>query len=426
MGRGPAWRRALPDGTGRPGVAAAFLLGMAAAMLIRLIAAGGGTPESGGERAAPDAERMTPYVRTDAGDGGSQAAEKRDGGFGHGGGSGRDGWLHDGLNETAAGAKDGGYGKAVAPHRAEDRAIAGKADGGSGQAEARDEPLVRVYLSGEKRVETVPLETYVRGVVAGEMPANFETEALKAQAIAARTYIVRLLLAGRRDGGDGGRDYDVTDGEADQVYVPLDEMRRLELERQEEAARIGQAVDETRGLVLTYGGEPIQAAYFSASGGFTENAEDYWSEAVPYLRSVPSPWDAQLSPNFEQEIEMALDEFYDRLGIAKRDRKGGIEVLSRTAGRSVKEIRIGKRVLTGREVREALDLPSANFDLRISGGRITLICRGHGHGVGMSQWGAQALALAGNDAESILAWYYRGARIARVESLAAASESFKT
>src|SRR5690606_12433712 len=100
---------------------------------------------------------------TDAGDGGSQAAEKRDGGFGHGGGSGRDGWLHDGLNETAAGAKDGGYGKAVAPHRAEDRAIAGKADGGSGQAEARDEPLVRVYLSGEKRVETVPLETYVRG-----------------------------------------------------------------------------------------------------------------------------------------------------------------------------------------------------------------------------------------------------------------------
>ena len=86
-------------------------------------------------------------------------------------------------------------------------------------------------------------------------------------------------------------------------------IREMRLEREEELARIGRAVAETQGLVLTYEGEPIQAAYFSTSGGYTENAEDYWSVEVPYLRSVPSPWDAQLSPRFEQKVEMELDGF---------------------------------------------------------------------------------------------------------------------
>ena len=95
--------------------------------------------------------------------------------------------------------------------------------GAAGKDEAPDEPLVRVYLAEEGRVETVPLETYVLGVVAGEMPADFELEALKAQAIAARTYIIRKLFTAAQDTGDVKREYDVTDGEADQVYVPLEE-----------------------------------------------------------------------------------------------------------------------------------------------------------------------------------------------------------
>jgi stage II sporulation protein D len=423
MGRVPAWRRILHGGGGTSGLAAAFLLGMAAAMLLKLVSAGGGMSDSGGPHGGADGNGMATEAREAEWEGGPRLSKAGPAGITGGprppedGGGGRKAGSRD-----RAGVKTG---QAGGLRRADEGAAAGAKAGGFGKAEARDEPLVRVYLTSGRRVETVPLETYVRGVVAGEMPADFELEALKAQAIAARTYIVRKLFTGTGDAGAGG-DYDVTDGETDQVYVPLERMRRLERERKEDMERIGRAVDETEGLVLAYGGEPIQAAYFSTSGGYTENAEDYWSVAVPYLRSVPSPWDAQLSPRYEQEIGMGLDEFYDRLGVRKRERKGGIEVLSRTEGRSVKEIRIGKKVLTGREVREALDLPSANFTWRIEGGRITLICRGHGHGVGMSQWGAQALARAGNDAEQILAWYYRGARLVRAASLAAPSESFKT
>lgn len=293
---------------------------------------------------------------------------------------------------------------------------------------------VRVYLTAEDRIETVPLETYVRGVVAGEVPAEFEPEALKAQAIAARTYIVRKMLAASVSSGDGSNanglpEYDVTDTAADQVYIPLDKLM-TNWSNQEEAERslerIERAVAETEGVILTYEDEPIEALYFSTSSGFTENAEDYWSMSAPYLTSVPSPWDALLSPRYEQTIEMELEDFYKRLGIGKRERKGGIELLSRTEGRSVKEIRIGKRTFTGRQVREALDLPSANFDWRLEGDRIVMTTYGYGHGVGMSQWGAQALAQAGNDAEQILAYYYRGAELTPSARFTAAFERFKT
>jgi len=396
MRRRPAWRRILRSGAGTPGWMTAFLLGMAAAMLLKLMSAGGGMSESG-----------SPHARPGAGETASEALEAG--------------------NEQAGGPrpmKDGSVGERDGFESQTSEAV-GRTGDGFGQTEAPDEPFVRVRLAEEGRVETVPLETYVRGVVAGEMPADFELEALKAQAIAARTYIVRKLLTAARAGEDGP-EYDVTDGEGDQVYVPLEKFKAMQLERKDDFKRIDRAVAETEGLVLTYDGEPIQAAYFSTSGGYTENAGDYWSAEVPYLKSVPSPWDAQVSPQFERKIEMDLDEFYDRLGIGKKERKGGIEVLSRTEGRSVKEIRIGKRVLTGRKVREALGLPSANFSWRIKGGRIILTCYGHGHGVGMSQWGAQALAMAGNSAEQILAYYYRGARLAQSASLAASSESFKT
>lgn len=410
MRRRPAWRRFLRGGVGTSGLTAAFLLGMAAAILWKLMFADAGMSESGGSPARSDVGATAQDVRDDGSERTGGLRPEQDGGG----------------EAVGAGARNGGAVGQAGGAGARNGGAVGQAAGRFGQAEAPDEPLVRVYLTDEKRVETVPLEAYVRGVVAGEMPADFELEALKAQAIAARTYIVRKLLAAARNAGGDDPDYDVTDGESDQVYVPLHQIKEMQRERKDDFKRIGRAVAETEGLVLTYAGEPIQAVYFSTSGGYTENAEDYWSSEVPYLKSVPSPWDAQLSPQFERKVEMALDEFYDRLGIGLKDRKGGIEVLSRTQGRSVKEIRIGKKTLSGRKVREALDLPSANFSLQIKGGRITLTCFGNGHGVGMSQWGAQALAMAGNSAEQILAYYYRGARLARSESLAASSESFKT
>lgn len=288
----------------------------------------------------------------------------------------------------------------------------------------RDRELaVNVYIQAEERIETIPLETYVRGVVAGEMPADFEPEALKAQAIAARTYIVRKLLLG----GDKDTAADVTAEQDDQVYIPLDRLEMLWPQDSEaKLEKIARAVRETEGLVLTYEGEPIQAAFFSTSGGYTENSEDYWKTRLPYLRSVPSPWDAQLSPRYKQTAELPLNDFYQSLGIGKRDRKGGIKLLSRTEGRSVKSIKIGRKTFTGREVRERLGLPSAVFNWTVKDGKILITTFGFGHGVGMSQWGAQALAKAGHEAEQILSYYYQGVAVEPAARLLEAAGRFKT
>src|SRR5690606_38788045 len=135
--------------------------------------------------------------------------------------------------------------------------------------------MVRVQLTDLKRVETVPIEWYVRGVVAGEMPADFQLEALKAQAIAARTYIVRKLLL--EDDAKGRAGADVTDSTDDQVYVPIGKLGKLWEDAEASQAnldRISEAVAETKGQILTYGGEPIQASFFSTSNGYTENSEE--------------------------------------------------------------------------------------------------------------------------------------------------------
>ena len=277
--------------------------------------------------------------------------------------------------------------------------------------------MIRIQLTGESRVETVPIEWYVRGVVAGEMPADFELEALKAQAIAARTYIVRKLLTAS---GDGGRaKADVSDSTEDQVYVPVSKLAGLWPDghaAQQKLDRISEAVAETKGLILTYEGEPIQASYFSTSNGYTENSEDYWSVSLPYLRSVPSPWDTHTSPRYKNTVTMKLKDFYKKLGVAYR-KSGTIKVVSRTDGRRVKELAVGKERLSGREVREKLGLHSSQFEWSIEGDTITLTSFGYGHGVGMSQYGANALAAAGNDAKQILRYYYQGVTIEQASKL---------
>lgn len=149
-------------------------------------------------------------------------------------------------------------------------------------SESEAQPVIPVWLSHEQRIEMVALEDYVRGVVAAEMPMDFELEALKAQAIAARTYVIRRLIKGDySDMGVGNAV--VTDTVQHQAYINELPMNQIE--------KLNRAVEETAGLIATYNGEPIEALYFSTSNGYTENAEDYFTTAIPYLRSVPSPWD---------------------------------------------------------------------------------------------------------------------------------------
>lgn len=282
-----------------------------------------------------------------------------------------------------------------------------------------DDVTVAVLVSGEQRVEDVSIEAYVRGVVAGEMPADFEPEALKAQAIAARTYIVRRLSLNASSNAEEGKTsrYDVTDTTEDQVYISKDRLeRQWPADAQAKLEAIERAVEETKGLIVTFNRQPIQAAFFSTSNGYTENSEDYWGQPLPYLRSVPSPWDKNVSPRYKQTVEMSLKEFYAKLGV-KRKKGMKIRVTGLTEGRRIKEFTVGNRSFTGRETREKLGLPSSQFTWKVTKDRIFFTTYGYGHGVGMSQWGANALAKEGKTAEQILQYYYTGVRIEQASKL---------
>ncbi|MFD3271444.1 stage II sporulation protein D [Paenibacillus dendritiformis] len=302
---------------------------------------------------------------------------------------------------------------------------------------------VRVYLANARKIENVPLERYVRGVLAAEMPADFELEALKAQAIAARTYIVRRLRVGDTAGVPEGAD--VTDTVAHQAYIPLAELAKRP---KHTIAKLNQAVNETRDQVITYQGEPIMAAFFSTSNGYTENAEDYWKNPVPYLKSVPSPWDQAESPRYAETVELPLNEVLDKLGLtpaavpglAQASRQGGggsgspssdtvaggglaadVRILSRTAGKRVEEVQFGSKRFSGRDIREKLNLRSSAFDWERDGDKLRITTYGYGHGVGMSQYGAQGMAKQGAAAERILTYYYTGVKLDKASKLLTAA-----
>ncbi|AMA71658.1 MULTISPECIES: stage II sporulation protein D [Aneurinibacillus] len=273
---------------------------------------------------------------------------------------------------------------------------------------------IKVFRVETGKIESVPLEDYVSGVVSGEMPAEFEMEALKAQALAARTYIA-LRLA-KKDFSDVPKGAHVTDTVKHQVYIDEKQKReRWGSSYTWKEARIRQAVEETSGQVLTYQNEPINATFFATSNGYTENSEDYWGYKLPYLRSVKVPWDAN-APRYQETVTMSIDQLEKRLKvkIAQPVAAGNDswnKTISRTAGQRIKEIKIGDKVFTGRQVRELLGLNSSHFSLSIKGQNVVIRTFGYGHGVGMSQWGANGMAKEGKTVEEIVKYFYKGVNI---------------
>lgn len=289
---------------------------------------------------------------------------------------------------------------------------------------AADKLVVRVYLTGERKIETVPLEAYVRGVVAAEMPLDFEPAALEAQALAARTYIVRRLLNGDRTGvpaaGEGAV---VTDTTTHQVYRPQAEMAALQKADPKAWAKADEAAKRTQGKILAYSGEPIEALFFSSSNGYTENSEDVFPDKLPYLRSVASPWDREAVADWMDTREMTLQEFYKKLGVsgtvlAGKSAAKSVRVAERTAGQRVKTLQVGSQAISGTDARDKLGLKSAAFDVTATGRNVVITTYGSGHGVGMSQWGAEAMAKRGRTAEQIVEYYYTGVGIEEVSKLA--------
>lgn len=284
----------------------------------------------------------------------------------------------------------------------------------------KEEIAVPVYLTVEKQTVSIPLEQYVRGVLAAEMPAEFEHEALKAQAIAARTYIVRRLLEEDRSSmpEEAGAAI-VTDTVVHQAYLTERKLRDRWgfFAYAKNMDKLTKAVNETQGLVITYEGKPIHATFFSTSDGYTEDSENYWLEPLPYLRSVKSPWDQLYSPKYKNTTIISRADVYRRLGLSASNGPLGLKIIEKSRAGRILKIEAGGQTFTGREFREKLELPSTHFSWMLNGNMLQFTSLGFGHGVGMSQWGANGLAKHGKKAEDILHYYYTGVDIVTLQKV---------
>jgi stage II sporulation protein D len=278
--------------------------------------------------------------------------------------------------------------------------------------------IIKVNITKENRIEEVQIEEYVKSVVSGEMLVSFDDEALKAQAIAARTYIAakRLRPCNIANGGD------VCDTTHCQVYINKDvRLEQWGSNAEEYWNKISNAVDNTKGMVLTYNNELVlYPQFFSTSSGMTENAVDVFSNSVPYLVSTESKGE-EIAPKYETEFPFNIPEFvnkindkYKEASITSENLKNNIEILSRSVAGGIKELRIGKTKVKGLDFRLALGLSSTNFEYVINENEIVFKCKGYGHGVGMSQWGANVMAKSGADYKDILTHYYTGIEISKL------------
>lgn len=302
-------------------------------------------------------------------------------------------------------------------HHAETKQPSTQAEVASADASASNVPQtvtsnveVAVYRSKLKKIEHVPLEDYVVGVVAAEMPADFEMEALKAQALTARTFVVKRMISGAVLPNKA----DVTDTIDTQVYYSLSDLQKQWGKSYDaKIGRIQKAVRATAGQVLTFDKQPITAAFFSTSNGYTENAEDYWGSPVPYLKSVDSPWDKN-TPKFLSEQTVSIADFEKKLGVKVLANGKVGNIIDRTSGQRVKTVSFDSKKLSGREVREKLGLRSSDFTWKQEGSQIVITTKGYGHGVGMSQYGANGMAKEGKSYKDIVMHYYQGVQIAGV------------
>ena len=255
-------------------------------------------------------------------------------------------------------------------------------------------------------LQEMNMDHYVTCVVLGEMPADFHEEALKAQGIVARTYALKASVTGGKH-GDGSV---CTEPSCCQAYM-TEETYRLRGGSEDAAARIRSAVQDTSGYVLTYEGSLIEATYFSCSGGYTEDAVAVWGTEFPYLRATESPGEEGAS-YYTDSVIYTEKEFLSKLGLNWEGKiEDALGKAEYTAGGGVDRIWIGNQEFRGTELRALLGLRSTNFTLQIQNGTVIVHTKGYGHRVGMSQYGANAMAEAGSNFSEILAHYYHGTEL---------------
>lgn len=258
-----------------------------------------------------------------------------------------------------------------------------------------------VYRSNGS-VINLNMTDYLIGVVSSEMPASFNLEALKAQSVLARTYVLKAKQTGKK----------LTDTVSTQSYIDIDQMKnKWGNSFNTYYNKIKNAVENTNGEYLSYNGNYIEALYHSTNNGKTESSLDVFGNYYPYLISVSSEYDKNTS-SYLRTINMPLDAISNKLGLSLNN-DSVISILSYTDGGNIKEININGNNFSGKKVRELLGLRSADFDISISDNNANITTRGYGHGVGMSQYGANGMANAGYSYKDILSHYYPGTTLTK-------------
>lgn len=254
-----------------------------------------------------------------------------------------------------------------------------------------EEKTVKVAVTIDDKVNYINIDDYLLGVVAGEMPVNFESEALKAQVVASRTFVYNRNLS-------------VDNTTNSQVYLSEDKMKENWGNKYDEYhQKISKAIKETNNEVMKYQGEYISALFFSSSNGYTENVEDYFeSSPLPYLKSVDSHWDLTIDPKNTRQLSFTKEELKEKFNCDDID----FNIIAYKKSGRVATLSVGGKNYSGRQVREKLNLFSSCFTVEYINKKYVFTTKGSGHGVGMSQYGAQGMALEGANYREILNHYY--------------------
>jgi stage II sporulation protein D len=264
-----------------------------------------------------------------------------------------------------------------------------------------NQPEIKLYRSEYQKVITLPMEDYITGTVAAEMPASFNDEALKAQAVCARTYAFRKLLEHKPYPQQADLSDDIN---SCQAFISQEEF----YQRHGSKAlyqKVQQAVKATRGEIMLYQGEPIDALYHSTCGGKTESAADLWGQDVPYLRSVKCRYCSQ-SRHYASVQVFSVQELNRSL-----DTTGSrpiFKITDNTSSGRIKKVLINGKELSGEKLRQLLGLPSTWCGFKVNASRVEIHSRGYGHGLGLCQYGAGGMAEEGKDYHQILKHYYQG------------------
>lgn len=269
---------------------------------------------------------------------------------------------------------------------------------------------IRVKRNYNNNIETIPLESYIVGVLAGEMPIDFELEALKAQAVASRSYALKRMEYNK------DKEYDVVDSILNQVYLDEEYLKNAWGNSYvKNINKLRTAVNATIDEYLEYNNSVVDAMFFSTSNGYTEDSQTVFNFDCDYLKSVDSPWDKEVSSAYLTTKNISLNEFYDKLNLPY-NKNLNIEIIKRSNTNRILLLKINNQEFKGTDIYNKLSLRSTDFTIELYGNNVKITTKGYGHGVGMSQYGALGMAKKGYSYQEILKHYYQNVNLKKLKN----------